>query len=590
MTTTETDSEVLFFLGAGASVGAGVPATIGMVDGFKAKIASHPENSLALDKILGTLKKWKRKQGEEETKIDIELLLETIERLENKDQDILLKFFEISGYSLEGYTDKKPLKDQLKDYIKEVGIVSSRNIRYLEPLLLFMADYKPLNVFSVNYDICVEQFCSTYKKEYTDGFAIKWNPKLFERKATDIALYKLHGSITWYRTDRGDYVMLPIMSHSAKTTLITGESAETLILYPMRKWEYAEPLLELLIELKKKLEKAKFVFVVGYSFRDNHIRSIFWDTARKNKELVIFLISPDAFEIYEDRLKNYEDSGIQHAFSSDFEYGAFDAFAPSELTKRVIQLPYKFEKILPLLKNTYLKALKSGLRQEKGCKDQENKGVSGTPWKSCLAPFIECEYVDKIKQVLEKGAWEQYTKNLVPPYAIRLAFMAFLTSLISNDESYKKLWTNKLNSELAKLFNVDQLRFNISKESIRPLFKCTNEYNFGFEDILSLIKFMQQQCLLKISLVKDEKKSKFDEVKNKLNRIQIYFQQFTGEEQRGQISLSKYLQIRRDKYPNLEEKISAKDKDGQSVIASKTLINTERQELIEILGEPQLTF
>ena len=210
MSTTKTNSEVIFFLGAGASVKAGVSDTFGMVDDFRKEISSQPDNLQALDKILGILKQWKREQGDKEERVDIELLLETIERLENRDQDILLRFYTTTEYALEGQSDKEPLRDELKDFLKKSGIVSSTKIHYLNPLLAFVAEYNPLDIFSVNYDICVEQFCDTYKKEYVDGFDIKWNPKLFKRTDTDVRLYKLHGSIMWYRTDRGDYVKLLI--------------------------------------------------------------------------------------------------------------------------------------------------------------------------------------------------------------------------------------------------------------------------------------------------------------------------------------------------------------------------------------------
>jgi hypothetical protein len=47
--------------------------------------------------------------------VDVELLLETLERLDTREKDILLKFHNISGYLLSGYALKEPLKDSLKD-------------------------------------------------------------------------------------------------------------------------------------------------------------------------------------------------------------------------------------------------------------------------------------------------------------------------------------------------------------------------------------------------------------------------------------------------------------------------------------------
>ena len=87
--------EIMFFLGAGASVKGGVPDTFGLVDAFQHKLASQPNNLRALKKILEILKGWKQSQGDRNQRVDIELLLETMERLENRNQDVLLKFGEL---------------------------------------------------------------------------------------------------------------------------------------------------------------------------------------------------------------------------------------------------------------------------------------------------------------------------------------------------------------------------------------------------------------------------------------------------------------------------------------------------------------
>ena len=321
--------DVILFLGAGASVNAGVPETFGFLNKFKESLAENPDQLKAYDKIIDILQKWRESQGSAAPEVDVELLLETLERLETKEQDILLRFHEISSYTLSGYTLKKPLKDQLKDLIRQTGIVSASKVSYLEPLLGFVGENRPLDIFSVNYDIAIEQFCSVYKREYTDGFDLYWDAKNFDRTDVDFRLYKVHGSILWYKTDRGYYVKLPTKTEASRVELITGEQAVSLMLYPMRKWDYDEPLLEMLLKMKIALEKTHFVVVIGYSFRDDHIRRIFWDAARTNKRLTMILISPNAREIYERKLKDYQIPELGHGFSSEFERterGGFDAY------------------------------------------------------------------------------------------------------------------------------------------------------------------------------------------------------------------------------------------------------------------------
>lgn len=375
------------------------------------------------------------------------------------------------------------LKKKLQDFIKKTGLVGKDDVKYLKDLLLFIEEqpHKPLDIFSVNYDICIEQFCDSFEKEYVDGFYLKWELGSLKRQDVDVRLHKIHGSIIWYRTDKGSYVKLPIQSIEAQVELTTGEKASTLILYPMRKLEYTVPLMDLLMILKDKLSRVKFAFVIGYSFRDNQIRQIFWNAAKKNKELILILASPSAQKVYEKRLRNYE-TGI-----------------PSELEGRVICLPYKFEKVLPLLKNLYLKELKRGLSQEKGCNAQENQGAPNVPWGECMVPFISCEYVDKIKWILQKGAWEGYIEGLTPGYAVRTAFKAFLTSLISNDNSYQSIWARILDNSLSKIFNIDNLDVRtpgihlVHTAQIRLIFRSAQDQTFNFAKCSELVRFMQQE-------------------------------------------------------------------------------------------------
>jgi len=586
--TAETDSEVIFFLGAGASVAAGVPDTFGLVDVFRDKIASQPQNLHALDKILEKLKEWRREQGDKEEKVDVELLLETIERLENRNQDILLKFHTTTGYILEGYADKKPLKDELKDFIKEVGIVKSKKIRYMKHLLGFMAEFRPLDIFSVNYDICIEQFCNTYKKDYIDGFDIGWNPKLFKRTDVDVRLHKLHGSVMWYRTDRGDYVKLPIMSQRAKIELITGERAETLMVYPMRKWEYAEPLLELLIELKKKLEKAKFLFVVGYSFRDDHIRRIFWDAARKNKDLIVFLISPNSYEIYHDKIRDYETPGLPHAFSSDFSSEDFDAAVPSELAGRVICLPYKFEGVLSLLKNHYLKNLKTALMCESQLKNRENKGEP-VDWSDCLEPFVECGYMEKVEEILPKINWGEYQK-ISWASALEMSFKSLLDYFSYSSAAETNAWLRRFSDCFNNTFGVEKLSFNVMRgpREIHLTFRLSQTNDIDAFHAIQIVQCLISICEQKASLLDIIRRKKIELIQRKIKCFYDYLLLWKT----GAISCNNYIKLREQKYPHLidkfkqeNEKYQANYSDEQLTKIASILKEIESKELIEIYGD-----
>jgi hypothetical protein len=156
-------SEVVFFLGAGASVPAGVPDTRSFVNQFTESISDTSKKS-TVEKIVETLKDWKGPD------IDVELLLETLTKLRDKEREPLLQFYEGGNFALTGYYEKEPLINDLKDFIKKRAIVAERNVQYLQPLRDFVDERRPVDIISVNYDTCIEQFCNSHKLVYQDGF------------------------------------------------------------------------------------------------------------------------------------------------------------------------------------------------------------------------------------------------------------------------------------------------------------------------------------------------------------------------------------------------------------------------------------
>lgn len=423
-------SKVVFFLGAGASVAAGVPDTYSFVDKFIENIQEKDKKE-TIEKIIKTLKIWKSPNN-----IDIELLLETLTKLENKEQEPLLQFYEGGNFILkEAFV--KPLIKDLKDFIKSKAIVLEEKVQYLQPFLAFIHEFRPLDIVSLNYDTCIEQFCNIHKLTYQDGFDVYWNPKVFGAEHIDIRLYKLHGSVIWYQSDRGDYIKLPVMTDESKVQLITGEKAENLMLYPMQKWDYAEPLLELLVYIKQLLESetCEFLIVIGYSFRDDHIRRILWDAARKNKKLCVMFIDPNAHKIYSEKLKYYDNE--QNNLSS--------------LDGRVICLPYKFEKVFLHLRHYYLKKLQDALLDEEKQHKAEITGET-TNWMSSFNLFVEAEHFEKAENLLsESNEIKHKLEGLDCLRKLEYLLRASLNFSEGKEEGKANEYFNKLNNFLRKI-------------------------------------------------------------------------------------------------------------------------------------------
>src|SRR6185437_16935842 len=88
------DGKIIFFLGAGASIPAGINGVVGLVDDYKKNLKTISESDFnIIDKITAMLSEWIAEQ-KLDRQVDIELVLETIERLENKEKDIILKFYD----------------------------------------------------------------------------------------------------------------------------------------------------------------------------------------------------------------------------------------------------------------------------------------------------------------------------------------------------------------------------------------------------------------------------------------------------------------------------------------------------------------
>ena len=532
-------SEVVFFLGAGASIPAGVPDTKKFVEEFEKYAQGNlaEEEFKTISDIIKILQEWKKEEG-----VDIELLLETLIKLENKEDEPMLQFYEGGNFKLSAYPGEKPLIEALKDFIKKRAIVSSDKIKYLNPLLTFD---RPIDIISVNYDTSIEQFCNEYRLVYQDGFDIYWNPEKFKEEHTDIRLYKLHGSVTWYRSDRGTYIKLPIKEEGSKITLITGEKAETLMLYPMQKWEYAEPLMELLLIVKSLLEseKCKFLVVVGYSFRDEHIKKILWDCARKNRELTMILIDPNAYKICSEKLKYYDPAQK----------------IPSSLSGRVVCLSYRFEEVLPLLKNYYLYNLFEGIKLEKDANQKESEGhkVDFIP---CIEKYLEAEHEEKAILMLNKWTKQNLAKKWAQTiYEIEDNFNNTYIDLINRlriDFRFLIYWDinkyDQFSESLAEEYRgifIDDLKKVMVKGIKTEFIERYNEIQILFlestplkllENFQELFKFFQ----IRFQMITDGNFSKISTITLWLNDIIRDIKKYLKELKNGRINFKKYIELR----------------------------------------------
>jgi tetratricopeptide (TPR) repeat protein len=111
-----------------------------------------------------------------------------------------------------------------------------------------------------------------------------WDRTAFKDPSYEIHIYKLHGSITWFK--HGDQItQLPPIDRKIMLYPLTGKEV------------FKPPFSELQYYLQRTLESCSMCIVIGYSFRDDSINSIFSNASKENKDLKIIVIDPNANEI-----------------------------------------------------------------------------------------------------------------------------------------------------------------------------------------------------------------------------------------------------------------------------------------------------
>lgn len=413
-------SDVAFFFGAGASIEAGVPDTAGLLKEFE---LIPSENAEAIKNLLSRLKTWAGMQSPARL-IDLELVLETLQHAENWKSNPLVEF--VTGKLKMDDIEPEQLLRSLRDFVKDRVMVQAENIKYLAPLRGFVDQHKPLNIFSANYDTAVEVFCAEHKLKYRDGFDEVWNPRVFDEPDIHIKLFKIHGSVTWYRTDRGRFVKIPTMVKGSSVELFTKERADLVMLYPAQKFEYVEPLFELTLQMKRELAQCETLFVVGYSFRDEHLRRLFWDIARQYSDFYVVLVDPNAQRIYCDRLQRYDVSDT-----------------PSSLAGRVLRLPYRFGKAFPWLQSVTYRAFRKMRTAVDTANAAERQGQV-THWQNCILPAAECGDYETLRMVLEKVADQKHSNYLDLMKSISLALFH---AVANSDQEFVKYYWSQLQSE-----------------------------------------------------------------------------------------------------------------------------------------------
>ena len=297
--------EIILLLGAGASVEAGIPDSSKMVQEIEERVSGNDDKW----KLFRDLYRYVRSSifyadgldgiFGDKVPFNIERLVNVLDELSKKERHTLYPFVgawnpklqDVAGSKFEEVSN---FRSEIIRILRErwVALPEREKAAYYQGLLQFQKEYEhPLRVFSLNYDLCVEETCE-YDKVQRGFSGRAWDWRLFDETSggpLPLLLYKLHGSLDWSFNEDGR------VSYSDSPSHIDPENM-ALIFGTSYKLQYVDPFLFLAYQLRRwTLDTARIIVCIGYGFNDDHINGILQQSLRQdpNRKLLAVLRPDD---------------------------------------------------------------------------------------------------------------------------------------------------------------------------------------------------------------------------------------------------------------------------------------------------------
>lgn len=288
--------DIIFLLGAGASVGAGIPASGMMIDEIEKLMNTDGEwkDFLSLyNHIKSAIRYSAGLQGKFDSAVsyNIETLVNTLYELERNEEHPLYPFIAswnsrlvaLAGGDFSSVKEfRRLILRKLKNWMSPDDVSRAD---YYQGIVQLQHDLTfPLRIFSLNYDLCVERLSSSDFRVETGfprvGPTFTWDWERFEESDSgppppQLYLYKLHSSINWKRDESKNVYCVE------QTEGIAPESMQ-LIFGREFKLEAADPYLFYAYEFRRFSLLAKLIVAVGYGFADDHVNKILSLSLTKN--------------------------------------------------------------------------------------------------------------------------------------------------------------------------------------------------------------------------------------------------------------------------------------------------------------------
>ena len=204
---------------------------------------------------------------------------------------------------------------------------------FYQKIVLRNKDLARVNIFTTNNDLFNEKTLDNLNINYNNGFGggherafnparfrytlskkIDANLEKFEPIENMVYLYKLHGSISWIEKEGNSLFNvqeIPVIGGTKK-----NDDSHVLI-YPTplkQNQSLGSPYSDLIREFQTKLALANSVlFIIGYSFSDEHLNNIIYQTLASNSSISIVIFG----EYANAPLSSINDSRIYRVFGEN---------------------------------------------------------------------------------------------------------------------------------------------------------------------------------------------------------------------------------------------------------------------------------
>lgn len=311
-------NRVLVFLGSGASKQFGVPLTHELLKGFLGEKVIPQDIRSQSRSLLGKLRRYKINDN-----------LENLLTLVDARVDPSIIWSRVAPYipeiadlqriqHLKAHPQDKEIGRLLRDYVfRKCFINDAEQVDKVQTFFLDFLDgirdyfglrkdlkgrFPQLPIFTTNFDNAFEQFCRRHQVGLYDGYdylssgGVQFNHVFYDDKiyAERFKIYKLHGTVRYVRNADDIYDEITTLPSSGDITINGRPAFPDLVYSGSYQYSSNSPQLELLYLMKEKLRISNQIIVVGYSFNDPHVITIFREIlSRTETKLILCDLNAD---------------------------------------------------------------------------------------------------------------------------------------------------------------------------------------------------------------------------------------------------------------------------------------------------------